>query len=125
MGVFPEGSILLLPVAASWSWANLLLSFIFAHFVADFVLQSGAMATGKVPGTDSHVAWGWWLTAHASCHGLLILLLSGSWLLGLAESLCHACIDWLKIQGKLSFSADQILHLICKGLWFGLLLLLA
>lgn len=118
-----ESSLLLLPTPGSWSGANLLLAFIFAHFVGDFVLQSAAMAVGKAPGGDSHVAWGWWLTAHASCHGLLILLLSGSWVLGLAEALSHACIDWLKIQGRLSFTADQILHLALKGLWFTLIIL--
>jgi hypothetical protein len=118
-----ESSLLLLPTPGSWSGANLLLAFIFAHFVGDFVLQSAAMAVGKAPGGDSHVAWGWWLTAHASCHGLLILLLSGSWVLGLAEALSHACIDWLKIQGRLSFTADQILHLALKGLWFSLIIL--
>jgi hypothetical protein len=123
MNAFADSTLPLLPAPGSWAGANLLVAFIFAHFVGDFVFQSAAMAVGKTPGGDSHVAWGWWLTAHASCHGLLILLLSGSWILGLAEALSHTCIDWLKIQGKLSFAADQILHLICKGLWFGLLVL--
>jgi hypothetical protein len=124
MTAFADSSLFLLPAPGSWTGATLVLAFIFAHFVGDFVLQSAAMAVGKAPGGDSHVAWGWWLTAHASCHGLLILLLSGSWIFGLAEALSHACIDWLKIQGKLSFATDQILHLICKGLWFTLLVLL-
>jgi hypothetical protein len=48
------------------------------------------------------------------------MLVTGSAGLGLAEAASHGLIDWLKCRGRLSFTADQLLHLACKGLWLAL-----
>lgn len=101
--------------------ASRLVLLVLLHFLADFALQSDAMARQKCPGCGGRVPWPWWLTAHGACHGLAVMLVTGSAVLGLAETACHALIDALKCRGRLSFSADQLLHLACKGLWLALL----
>jgi Protein of unknown function (DUF3307). len=79
-----------------------------AHFVCDFVFQSDRMAQEKLPGADATLNWRWWLVAHAATHGL-------------AETLLHAIIDWLKGRWRFSLGLDQALHLLCKLIWVGLL----
>ena len=95
---------------------------VLAHFVCDFSLQSDRMAREKYPGHDSTLPWGWWLTAHASTHGLAVALLTGLPLLGLLETMAHALIDWAKGRWHWSMGFDQILHLGCKLGWLVLLL---
>ncbi|MEB3260658.1 MAG: DUF3307 domain-containing protein [Cyanobacteriota bacterium] len=92
-----------------------------AHFLCDFGLQSDRMAREKCPGCDTTLPWGWWLTAHAAIHGLAVALLTGVSALGLAEMAVHALIDHSKCRGRLSLRTDQLLHLLCKGLWVLLL----
>lgn len=105
------------------SQASILLLLLLAHFVGDFTLQSSAMARGKVPGGDAHIPWGWWLGAHASTHAFLVLLITGSFWIGLFELLSHAVLDWAKIRGLIDFNADQLLHLGLKVVWLVLLIL--
>ena len=100
---------------------DLLILLCLAHFVCDFGLQSDRMAREKSPGADQTLNWRWWLMSHASIHGLAVALLTGQPLLGLAETLLHAIIDWLKGKQRFSFTQDQILHLTCKVLWVLLL----
>lgn len=91
------------------------------HFVGDFVLQHDRMAIEKCPGEGRTLPWGWWLTGHSACHGLIVALLTGLPLLGLAEALAHAVIDWGKCRLRYSLALDQALHLLCKLAWVGLL----
>jgi len=88
-----------------------------AHFLCDFGLQSDRMAREKCPGHDATLPWGWWLTAHGAIHGLAVALLSGVPLLGVAEMAAHAWIDHTKCVGRISLRTDQLLHLLCKGVW--------
>jgi hypothetical protein len=92
-----------------------------AHFVCDFGLQSDRMAREKCPGCDTTLPWGWWMAAHASTHGLAVALLTGVTWLGVAEAAIHAWIDHRKCLGQISLTTDQILHLLCKGLWVAML----
>lgn len=92
-----------------------------AHFVADFVLQHDRLAVEKCPGADATLPWYWWLTGHAACHGLLVGLLTGIPLLGVAEWVAHWLIDYLKCRNRFNLAVDQLLHLLCKGLWIALL----
>jgi len=101
---------------------GLVLGLIIAHFLGDFALQSSAMARGKVPGGDPHVAWGWWLCSHASTHAFLVMLLTGSWVLSVAEWGTHAWIDHAKINRQITFTVDQALHLGLKLVWAALAL---
>ena len=87
------------------------------HFVCDFVLQTDRMAREKIAGSDVTLNWRWWLTAHAATHGLAVALLTGVAVLGLAEMVLHAIIDWCKGRFRFSLALDQGLHLACKLLW--------
>ncbi len=95
---------------------------VFAHFLCDFSLQSDRMAQEKQPGHDRTLAWGWWLTAHAATHGLVVALITAQPLLGLLETLAHALIDWCKGRFRWSMALDQGLHLGCKLVWLLLLI---
>ncbi len=92
-----------------------------AHFLCDFGLQNDRMAKEKCPGCDQTLPWGWWLTAHGAIHGLTVGLLTGVPLLGVAETAIHALIDHSKCTGRINFTTDQVLHLLCKGLWVAVL----
>ena len=87
------------------------------HFVCDFALQTDRMAVEKVRGMDEALDWRWWLTAHSATHGLAVSLLTGIPLLGLAEWILHALIDWLKSRLMFSLLLDQALHVCCKIAW--------
>lgn len=102
------------------SGGGLLALLVMAHFLGDFGLQSDRMAVEKCPGCDRTLPWPWWLTAHAAIHGLLVALLTGLPLLGLAEWAAHAVIDLFKCRGRYSLAVDQLLHLLCKLLWTAL-----
>ena len=57
------------------------------------------------------------LIAHAGIHGAVVLLVTGSVVLGFAEWFLHALIDEAKTRRKISFAQDQALHLLCKFCW--------
>ena len=108
-------------VQSSISTIDLFVLLALAHFVCDFGLQSDRMAVEKVAGADRTLNWRWWLITHASTHGLAVALLTGLPLLGFAETLLHAIIDWSKGKYRFPLVLDQSLHLVCKLLWVGLM----
>ena len=108
-------------VQSSISAIDLFVLLALAHFVCDFGLQTDRMAVEKVAGLDRTLNWRWWLIAHASTHGLAVALLTGLPLLGFAETLLHAIIDWSKGKYRFPLVLDQSLHLVCKLLWVGLM----
>ncbi len=83
------------------------------HWLADYPLQSDFLVRAKVEGPLR----AYHLIAHAGIHGAVVLLVTGSALLGLAEWVVHVVIDEAKIRGKISFAQDQALHLLCKLIW--------
>ena len=85
---------------SSISAIDLLVLLALAHFVCDFGLQTDRMAVEKVAGEDRTLNWRWWLSTHASTHGLAVALLTGV-PAGFGETLLHAIIDWSK--GKYRF----------------------
>ena len=95
------------------------------HALADFALQSEAMALGKnrhiqpTP-TDSGglPAWPYWLTGHALIHGGSVALITGVWWLGLAETVLHWLVDYAKCEDWIGFHTDQGLHVASKFLWW-------
>jgi hypothetical protein len=98
------------------------------HYVCDFVLQGEAMGSGKSRRRNVRTQrgpefppWQAWLAAHALTHGAAVCLITGSWPCGVAETVLHAAIDHLKCERRISFALDQGLHLVCKGVWLGLL----
>jgi hypothetical protein len=96
---------------------NLLALLAMGHFLGDFGLQGDRMASEKCPGRSVTLGWGWWLGSHAAIHGLLVGLLTGLPLLGMAEWGVHALIDLGKCRGSYNLAIDQTLHLVCKLVW--------
>lgn len=98
---------------------------IVAHFWADFVFQSDAMAKGKnrnrpvdpnllPPGQKVQTVWPYYLTAHAVIHGSLVTLVTGTIWVGIAEIVAHWIIDFGKCENWYGIHQDQALHLLCK-----------
>lgn len=92
-----------------------------AHFVCDYPLQGDTTAREKNRHSDTplqgFVPWPYWLTAHALMHGGAVALVTGSVVLGMAETACHWVIDFGKCEKWYSIHADQALHLACKVVW--------
>lgn len=90
-----------------------------AHFLADFALQSDTMAREKSPASDTQlqkaVPWYWWLSAHASIHGLAVFLVTSSLALACCEILVHFLVDLGKCRRLYGMWADQALHLSAKA----------
>ena len=85
------------------------------HALCDFALQNDFLAKGKnhknpIPG----IPWQACLAAHAMIHGGAVALITGSILLGVVEVLFHACFDYLKCDGCITFRQDQLLHWCIK-----------
>lgn len=99
------------------AFINLLLLLLMGHFLGDFALQNGRMAREKCAGPNHSLPWGYWLTAHGAIHGLIVALLTGIPLLGLAEWLVHMLIDWGKCRNLYRLPVDQGLHLFSKAIW--------
>jgi hypothetical protein len=106
----------------------LFIKLLMGHALADFALQSDAMAKGKnrnrkpdlalIPPGQSYVpCWPYWLTAHALIHGMTVWLITGSIGLGIAETVCHWLIDFFKCENQLTVHEDQGLHVLCKVIW--------
>lgn len=97
---------------------TLLFALLVGHALADYPLQADFLAKAKnhtapIPGID------WWiaLSAHALIHGGTVAVLTGSVAMGVAETVLHFGIDWLKCDGRTSFRTDQALHVACKVVW--------
>lgn len=106
----------------------LLFHLIAGHALADFALQSDAMAVGKnrnrpvdpakiPPGQKPQTVWPYWLASHALIHGLVVSLITGVWWLGALEAVVHFCIDFAKCESWTGIHTDQALHVACKVLW--------
>lgn len=99
------------------------------HAVADFALQSDWIAKNKnrhapaPAGYDvrlhgpQQTVWPYVLTSHALVHGLAVFLATGSYLLGMAETVMHWLIDFGKCERWYGIHADQFWHLVCKAVW--------
>lgn len=104
----------------------LFIQLLMGHAMADFGLQSQAMAKGKnrnvpkdyiPPGQTPNVCWPYYLVAHGLIHGFFVFLFTGSVWLGAAETVTHASIDFGKCDNHYGIHFDQTLHVLCKVLW--------
>lgn len=96
-----------------------------AHFIADFPLQTDAIAAGKnrnLGRLKFGVNWWYWLTAHSMTHGVAVGLVTGNALLGTSEAVAHWLIDYGKCERWFGLHVDQALHLLCKVAWIVLVL---
>jgi hypothetical protein len=85
------------------------------HALADGPLQTPDIAAGKRSAVGLERAG--WLLGHGLLHGGAVALVTGSALLGLAETLAHAGIDAMRSREHIPSWFDQGLHLLCKVLW--------
>ena len=102
----------------------LLCQLIIGHFFGDYVLQTDFMAKGKnhkapLPG----IPWQQILIAHAAMHAGVVWYLTGDGVFAMPEFFLHTLIDYAKCDGRISFNIDQALHVICKAVYVGVLLL--
>lgn len=80
------------------------------HWLADYPLQGDFLANAKQKGPLRL----YHLIAHSGIHGGFVMIITGSWILGLTEWILHTIIDELKVKGKTNFALDQTLHILCK-----------
>lgn len=96
----------------------LLFLLIAGHYICDYPLQGDFLAKGKNRHTDiGKDIWPHALFAHSMIHASFVLFLTGSVALAIAELVMHAATDFLKCEGKLTFTQDQAVHIICKVVW--------
>ncbi len=99
--------------------ALLLIALLGAHFFFDYAGQGDFMSKAKnaaspIPG----VPWGQVLFAHAFIHGAAVALITGIWWLLILEMVIHFATDDAKCRGRISFNADQAIHIGCKIIWW-------
>ena len=100
---------------------------IVGHAVADYWMQSDALAKMKnrnrdasafaPPGQVVQAVWPYALTAHALMHGAVVWTITGSMWLGLAETVAHWLIDFGKCENWYGMHTDQAMHIGCKAAW--------
>lgn len=98
-----------------------------AHAIADYPLQGDWLSRAKNPTLSlvpGEAIWPGALASHAGIHAGAVWLITGSWALALAELVAHAGLDYAKCRGRLTYNADQALHVCCKGVWAALTVLL-
>ncbi len=107
------------------TFIEILFLLMLGHLVADFALQTDAMAKGKnrnrrpdpsviPPGQNYMPTWGYWLTAHAGTHAAAVYLVTGSPILAALELCWHWLIDFGKCDNFYGVNTDQFLHFACK-----------
>ena len=72
----------------------LMLAIIWIHFIADFLLQSRAIATGKS-------TYNSYLAAHVALYSMPFLLFG--WKFAVITYVTHFCTDWLTSRGTTYF----------------------
>ncbi|MEZ5303564.1 MAG: DUF3307 domain-containing protein [Verrucomicrobiales bacterium] len=109
----------------------LFFAFAIVHSLADFPLQGTFLAINKRRPKDGASAWNGgdvgphaWvvcLTAHSLIHAGAVWLIGGRIELALAEFALHWLIDFTRNEERISFVADQVLHLSCKAAYAAIL----
>lgn len=97
---------------------RILLLLLAGHALCDYPLQGDFLARGKnhkAPFPGMHPSQ--LLLAHCLIHMGMVLLITGSVWLALAELCIHFVTDWAKCEGLIGFDTDQAIHYGCKILW--------
>ena len=103
---------------------NLLLLFLLllGHRLADYPIEGDFLTRGKANLTAQEIKkWPMELTIHSFIHGITVGLLTASTLLGVFEFVIHWIVDYIKFNGYFDVDTDQFIHVMCKVLWWGIL----
>jgi hypothetical protein len=88
------------------------------HFVVDYNLQTDTTALQKNRNTNNGlsivVPFYYWLLSHSFMHGIMVALATGSYELGILETVLHYIIDDMKCRKWFGIHMDQFLHVACK-----------
>lgn len=100
----------------------LLIKLLMGHAVADFALQSDAMAKGKrgvalvPPGQRYTPVWPYWLVAHSLVHGAAVMVITGGIWMAVFATVAHVVVDFGKTRNCYGIHMDQSLHLATLGI---------
>ena len=95
-----------------------------AHFLFDYALQGDFMAKAKNLNAPMFgVPWIWPMASHCFIHAAAVYFITGSYLLGALEFICHFYIDSAKCVRMITFGQDQTLHVGLKVVYASTLLL--
>jgi len=94
------------------------------HALADFSLQTDAMARGKnrhnpiTPPANQKVVpcWQYWMTAHALIHAGMVGLVLQSPVIGFVYGVTHWLTDYAKCEGWTNPHTDQAIHVLVLAL---------
>lgn len=105
----------------------ILLYLISGHFLCDYPLQGDFIGKFKNRNVNNKmnppfIPWWHLMTAHSFIHGGMVALITGSLILGLIETVLHFMIDVLKCEGYTNIHVDQLLHILCKIIYFVLII---
>ncbi|CDN96072.1 DUF3307 domain-containing protein [Rhizobium oryzihabitans] len=104
---------------------EMLVYMIAAHFLLDYALQGDWMSKAKnatldlVPGER---IWPLALFGHALIHATAVQIITGNWWLFPVELIVHFITDYRKCRGDFGYNFDQAVHIGCKVLYAGALL---
>lgn len=97
---------------------ELFFKLVIGHFLADFPLQGDFLSKAKNYNTAiPHVPPFWAMAAHCAIQAGMVWLITNHWGFALIEFMAHWVIDALKIENEITFSGDQIMHILCKLLY--------
>lgn len=97
---------------------KILLLLLAGHALCDYPLQGDFLARGKNHKAPFAEMSSWQLLlAHCMIHMGMVLLITGSVWMALAELVIHYCTDYAKCDGRINFNQDQTIHYGCKVLW--------
>ena len=84
---------------------EILIKILMAHCFGDYVLQTAYIAEGKQTNP-------WLLFVHCVLYAVPFLLLFRNYNIIAVLILTHVIVDTLKVKKKISYTVDQILHLV-------------
>ncbi len=97
---------------------------LFLHSLADYALQGDFMARAKnIQEPFLGIPWWFPMGSHSLIHAGFVYMATGAWELFVVEFIGHFVIDTQKCRGEITFTQDQIAHMVMKILYVGYLAL--
>lgn len=101
-----------------YQFLSIFVYLIFAHFVADYPLQTDFLAKYKCRKESlAKIPWYYVMAGHCGTHAFFVMMITGNCYLAIAEFIAHYIIDVLKCENLIDIHLDQFWHIICKLIW--------